>query len=231
MKCWKSYLIDIPATGFLTLLLFSTVLFWAGATCRSYTTNRLLTSDREISYGLIQLEIENILDIIEDRPHKAACRFALENLQPPVLALSSYFTASRPEIYRRSKLFIQPDSSVAMLARKSNLNIIADLSLSLLIISPSIILSILLAVLLRKDAVAVGLSKHTKLYWTIGTIAFGLSAYITYRLTKPKITLVTCANCGRLRRPDMIACHRCGSKWHVAELTPPSWRVIDRQAS
>jgi len=229
MKCWKSYLIDISVTGFLTLLLLSTVLFWAGATCRSYTTNQLLTSKGEISYGLVQPKIETSLDFIEDRPHKAACRFALENLQPPVLALSSYFTASRPEIYRHSKLFIQPDSFVAMLARKSNLNIIADLSLALLIISPSIILSILLAVLLRKDAVAVGLSKRTKLYWTIGTIAFGLSAYITYKLTKPKITLVTCINCGRLRRPDMARCHRCGSKWLVPELTPPTWRVLDGQ--
>jgi uncharacterized paraquat-inducible protein A len=63
----------------------------------------------------------------------------------------------------------------------------------------------------------------------IGTIAFGLTAYITYRLTQPKITLVTCTNCGKLRRPDMARCHRCGSKWHIPELTPPAWRVVDKQ--
>jgi uncharacterized OB-fold protein len=62
----------------------------------------------------------------------------------------------------------------------------------------------------------------------IGIIAFGLSGYITYRLTRPRETLVTCANCGKLRRPDMNKCHRCGSKWHVPELTPPTWRVLDR---
>jgi uncharacterized OB-fold protein len=39
--------------------------------------------------------------------------------------------------------------------------------------------------------------------------------------------LVTCANCGRMRRPDMEKCHRCGSKWYVPELIPPTWRVLD----
>lgn len=229
MKCWKGYIIDILVTGFLTLLLLSTLLFWARTTCYSYTKNRSI--DRgAIPYGLLLPEIENNVDeLIKDEPHKAACRFALENLQPPILALAPYFTASRPEIHRHSRLFIQPNSFVAMFARESNLNTIANLFISLQIISPSIILSILLAVLLRKDAVAVGLPKRTKLYWTIGTLAFGLSAYITYRLTRPKITLVTCINCGRLRRPDMAGCHRCGSKWLVPELTPPTWRVLDGQ--
>jgi hypothetical protein len=77
------------------------------------------------------------------------------------------------------------------------------------------------------NAVLVGLSHRARFRWVLATIAFGLSAYITYRLTRPKITLVTCANCGKPRRPDMENCHRCGAKWLVPELTAPLWRVID----
>jgi hypothetical protein len=28
----------------------------------------------------------------------------------------------------------------------------------------------------------------------------------------------------------MDKCHRCGSPWHVPELTPPAWRVVDGDA-
>ncbi|MHC4740176.1 MAG: hypothetical protein ACYS9Y_14805, partial [Planctomycetota bacterium] len=71
-------------------------------------------------------------------------------------------------------------------------------------------------------------SKRSKLYWLIGTVVFGLAAYISYRLTRPRETLVSCPNCGRLRRPDMDKCHRCGSGWVVAEMVAPNWRVINR---
>ena len=157
-----------------------------------------------------------------------AIKCILENLQPVVLSLASYLTASSFEATAgHSALFILPNSFVAMLSRDANQSIIVRLLFSLLLILPSIILGIWLACRVSKDATVVGLSKSAKLYWLIGTIAFGLSAYITYRLTRPRITLVTCPNCGRLRRPDMTRCHRCGRKWQVPELTPPAWRVID----
>jgi len=78
-----------------------------------------------------------------------------------------------------------------------------------------------------KDAAVVDLSQNTRRWWILGTIAFGLPAYITYKLPWPKVALVTCANCGRPRRPDTDICHRCGSKWDVPELTPPKWRVLN----
>ena len=61
----------------------------------------------------------------------------------------------------------------------------------------------------------------------LGTFALGLPGYLTYRLTRPKITLVTCRNCGLGRRPDREKCHHCGSLWHVPELIPPAWRVVE----
>lgn len=94
------------------------------------------------------------------------------------------------------------------------------------LILPSIILAIWLSIRVSKNAIAFGFSENTRLCWIIGTLAFGLTAYITYRLTQPKITLVTCPNCGKPRRPDMAKCHRCKSDWHVPELTPPAWRVL-----
>ncbi len=155
-------------------------------------------------------------------------KYLVENLQPPLLSIASFFTADSLEATAGHRaLFILPNSFIGMKGRDISGNIADRFFTALVIILPSIILAILLAWRVSKDATTVGLSKSAKLYWLIGTLAFGLPAYITYRLTRPKITLVTCANCGNLRRPDMDRCHRCGSKWRVPELIPPAWRVID----
>jgi hypothetical protein len=114
-----------------------------------------------------------------------------------------------------------------MKGRDSRGNIATRFLAALPLIIPSILLAIWLACQVRKDTAVVGFSRKAQFWWIIGTIAFGLPAYITYRLTRPKITLVTCTNCGKYRRPDMDRCHRCNSPWHVPELTPPTWRVLD----
>ncbi len=163
-------------------------------------------------------------------PALTLTKYLLENFQPPFLSLASYFTASSFEAAAGHRaLFLLPDSFVAMKGRDVSEGMAGRLPSALLLMLPSIILVILLTWRVSKDAAAVGLSENAKLLWVIGTIAFGLTAYITYRLTRPKITLVTCTNCGKLRRPDMARCHRCGSKWHIPELTPPTWRVVDEQ--
>jgi hypothetical protein len=162
-------------------------------------------------------------------PLLATITYILENLQPAVLGLISCLAESPFEATAGHRaLFILPNSFVALLVRTSGeQNFGLRLLLALLIISPSIILGLLLAWWVRSNAVLVGLSRRARFWWVLATIAFGLSAYITYRLTRPKITLVTCANCGKPRRPDMETCHRCGAKWLVPELAPPLWRVID----
>jgi hypothetical protein len=155
-------------------------------------------------------------------------RYLLENLQPPVLSMASFITAdSFSALAGHNALFILPNSFIAMFGRSIGGGIMARFIFALLLISPSIILSIWLTCKVARDAAMVGLSDKARFYWKIGTILFGLTAYITYRLTRPGITLVTCENCGKLRRPDMENCHRCGSKWHVPELTAPAWRVVD----
>jgi len=155
-------------------------------------------------------------------------KFLLENIHPPILSLASYFTAGSIEAASGHRaMFLLPNSFIAMKGRDARVNIAARFLFALLLISPSIVLAILLAMRVSKDAAVVGLPQKTRRFWKLGTLAFGPAGYITYKLTRPKITLVTCANCGKPRRPDMDKCHRCGSKWDVPELIPPAWRVLN----
>jgi len=155
-------------------------------------------------------------------------KYLVENLHPPVLSLASYFTASTFEAGSGHRaLFLLPNSFVAMIARDSRGNVAERLLSAFGLMLPSIILAIGLAGRVGKNAAVVGLSRNARRYWIAGTIAFGLVGYITYRLSRPKMAMVTCANCGHPRRPDMDKCHRCASPWHVPELTPPAWRVLD----
>ena len=155
-------------------------------------------------------------------------KYLAENLHPPILSIASYFTASAFEADAGHRaLFFLPNSFIAMKGRERPVNFAERFFSALWLILPSIILAILLSIRVSKDAAVVGLSENARLYWIIGTLAFGLTAYVTYRLTRPKITLVTCQNCGKMRRPDMAKCHRCKNDWHVPELIPPAWRVLN----
>lgn len=155
-------------------------------------------------------------------------KYLAENLHPPVLSLGSYFTASAFEAGAGHRgLFLLPNSFIAKIGRERYGNFVERFFGALGWIFPSIIFSIWLATRVSKNAIVVGLSDDARRYWIIGTLGFGLAAYITYRLTRPGITLVTCQNCGKMRRPDMAKCHRCKSEWLVPELTPPTWRVLD----
>lgn len=161
-------------------------------------------------------------------PASTIGKYLAENLHPPILSLVSYFTASSFEAGSGHRaLFLLPNSFIAMKGRDSRGNIAIQFLSALSLMIPSILLAIWLACQVAKDAAVVGFPQKTRCWWILGTIAFGLAGYITYKLTRPKVTLVTCANCGKSRRPDMDKCHRCNSLWHVPELTPPAWRILD----
>ena len=165
-------------------------------------------------------------------PVSTICKYLAENLHPPILSLASYFIASTFEASSGHRaLFLLPNSYVAMISRDSRGHVVEKFIAALWLILPSILLAIWLSWRVGKDAAIVGLSRQARRWWMLGTIAFGLAGYITYRLTRPRVTLVTCANCGHPRRPDMEKCHRCASDWHVPELIPPAWRVLDAQAA
>ncbi|MHC4214772.1 MAG: hypothetical protein ACYSWP_15525 [Planctomycetota bacterium] len=155
-------------------------------------------------------------------------KFVLENIHPPILSFASYFTPNTIEANAGHRaLFLMPNSFVAMKARGNDEGPITRFFQAIMLLAPGIALAVFLAWWINIDAIRIGLSENTRLCWILAAAAFGLAAYITYRLTRPKITLVTCTNCGKQRRPDMNKCHRCSSKWMIPELTPPTWRVID----
>jgi hypothetical protein len=158
----------------------------------------------------------------------SACKYLVETIHPPILSLGSFYTAySFEAVSGHRALFLLPNSFIAIQGRNDYGIFITRLLAALWFLLPSMIFSIWLSIRVNKDAIVVGLSDNVRLYWIFGTVAFGLAAYITYKLTRPKITLVTCQNCGLMRRPDMDKCHRCKSDWLVPELTPPAWRVLN----
>ena len=116
-----------------------------------------------------------------------------------------------------------------MSARDAGAGVIERPFRALFLAFPALLLAMQLACQVTRDGRRMGLSKNARAAWGAGTLLFGLPAYITYRLTRPKATLVTCGNCGLGRRPDMDKCHQCGSSWVVPELTPPAWRVLGEQ--
>ncbi|MHC4115791.1 MAG: hypothetical protein ACYSSL_10830, partial [Planctomycetota bacterium] len=115
---------------------------------------------------------------------------------------------------------------IAMKGRKVGEGEISKLIDAVIMILPSIILSVLLAWRVGRDAKAVGISEEGMMFWVAATVLFGLVGYITYRVVRYKERLVTCVNCGKMRRCDMEMCHRCGAGWDVPELAEPQWRVI-----
>ncbi|MHC4116563.1 MAG: hypothetical protein ACYSWO_03540 [Planctomycetota bacterium] len=154
-------------------------------------------------------------------------KYVAESLHPPVLSIASCFTASAFEAGAGHRaLFLPPNSFVAMNARDNRGGIWVKIVIGLLLLTPSILLAAWLACRVTSDAATVGLPRNLRHLWTLLTLAFGLAGYITYRLMRPTITLVTCPNCGKGRRPDMETCHQCNSKWQVPELVPPTWRVL-----
>jgi hypothetical protein len=158
-------------------------------------------------------------------PEMTITKYLLECLHPPVLTLASFFTAYCFEANSTHRaLFFMPNSFVALLRDRQG-SILITFLIVLLIMIPAILFTGFLSWLVVRDALLIGLSRKSTRIWLLGILVFGLVTYITYRLTRPKITLLTCQNCGRLRRPDMAKCHHCESDWYIPELIPPSWRV------
>jgi hypothetical protein len=151
----------------------------------------------------------------------------IENLHPLAsLALSSVAARHVPATSAYKSLVLLPNSFAAMAARDSSFGPVNRIGTSVLLMLPAIILGVVLAWLVSRDAVRMGLSRQATSAWIIATFALGLPAYVTYRLTRPRAALVTCPNCGLGRRPDFEKCQRCKAPWLVPELVPPTWRVI-----
>jgi hypothetical protein len=156
-------------------------------------------------------------------------QYVAENLHPLAsLMLSSLTAAQVPAESAYQSLILLPNSFAAMAARDMDLGRVNRFAASLPFMLPAIGLGVFLAWRVSRDGARMGLSKQASTLWILGIFALGLPAYVTYRLTRPKVALVTCHNCGLGRRADFEKCQRCGAPWVVPELIPPTWRVIGR---
>lgn len=174
---------------------------------------------------------QELWKVIGGWPGLTICKFILESLQPVAFnIIACVFAPDFDAAEDPRSLFIQPDSVIGMIGRSYDIEGLETFFLAFAAISPALIISILLAGWVAKDAKRLGLTKTARSLWTIGTIGFGLSALVAYLLTKPRQTMVTCQNCGLLRRPDMDLCHQCHAKWNIPDIAPPAWRVLDQSA-
>jgi len=156
-----------------------------------------------------------------------AAKYLVESLHPPVLGLASFFTAYSFEAGATHRaVFLMPNSFVA-LQRDRQTNLFFQFLWALLFLVPGLLFAGCLGWRIVKDARRIGLSRRSRRLWFLGTLAFGLPAYITYRQSRPRVALLRCRNCGNLRRADMDLCHHCRTEWDVPALTAPPWRVTD----
>lgn len=161
-------------------------------------------------------------------PLYVVVRYKIENFRPPILSLASYFTASSFEAAEGHRaLFLSPESFVGWHSRNTA-GTVSSFLMSFVIISPALVLGGVIAWFIKKNTVSIGLPKQAQVLWTIAAVALSVAAGITYLLTRDKTILVTCKNCGKMRRPDMESCHRCGAGWDIPELRAVMWRVSDR---
>jgi len=156
-------------------------------------------------------------------------RYLWENLQPPVLRLldlpaSQWFSPATGY----SHLFIRPNSLIGLMKFEPSAARFWFLILFLML--PSLILSLWLAITTRIKAAKIGCSSLSKDGWVIAVLAFGIPAYITFRLTMPKERMITCANCGNLRRVDFDRCQQGKALWPDAASPKTAWQVIDAPA-
>jgi hypothetical protein len=157
-----------------------------------------------------------------------ASQYLLETLHPLCLSLLSRGIGFQVEALAGQRgFFVLPNSFMATRAREATSYPLDRLFWVVVMLLPSLALAAFLAWRVARDARVIGLPKAAIRWWIAAVAAFGLPAYLTYRLARPQDSLVTCLNCGNPRRPDMDRCHRCGAPWQVPELVAPSWRVMD----
>jgi hypothetical protein len=153
-------------------------------------------------------------------------KYLVEILHPPVLSLASFFTAySFDAAAAHRATFLWPNSIVAQ-QRDRETSLLVQSFWALLFMVPALLFSGLLGGRVMKDAATVGLSRCARWFWLAGTLAFGLPAFIAYRLTRPRAALVRCRTCGNFRRSDMAHCHRCDSLWEATQPVRTRWQVV-----
>jgi hypothetical protein len=169
-----------------------------------------------------------IIKDISDGRLLLTVRYLLENLQPPLLRLLDMPAAEWMEPDERcGTFFVHPNSFIGLM--KFEYDRFGFWWQLLFLMLPSLALSIWLGIKARRKAALLGYDTSAKDAWFITILAFGIPAYITFKLMLPKERMVTCANCGNLRRVEFDVCQSCKRDWEKTKTltTPPDWSVKD----
>lgn len=161
-------------------------------------------------------------------PLTVTARWLAENAQPAGLNLGSIALADAfsAESAMRA-MFIRPNSFAGILMRGREKEFFTRLGLAARAILPSLVLGFVIGSVLNKEAKRLGESKGVGRLWFVLGFLFGVPAWITFAVARPRVAMVTCGNCGGLRRPDRDRCHVCKAGWDLERLAAPSWRVKD----
>ena len=151
----------------------------------------------------------------------------VENLYPLVLAAGSFAEGYRCDaVSSLHGVFMIPSSAFAsrgrIFAERSSLKV---RFFALLILIPPMGLGAVLGWRVARDAKQRGLPPGSRKAWFVATVMLGLAGYITWRLVRPGEVMVTCSECGRLRRTELAVCQHCGASWQAS--APLAWRVVE----
>ena len=155
-------------------------------------------------------------------------KYIIESLQPAGFNILSYLTAHNYDGSKSQQaMFVRPNSFIAMFANDNNELFLIRLLVALVIMGPSLIIGVLLGWRVGKRAKALGMSRRVVRLWTYGVIFTGVAGYLTFRFTKHAEAMVTCKNCGQLRRVEQDNCHNCKTNWQMKHLENANWRILE----
>lgn len=152
----------------------------------------------------------------------------VENLQPAGLNAGSIVLADTFESRAALRgMFVRPNILGGIFARSKGTGFFTRYGFAFLTILPSVALGLIVGFVLRRRALRLGESRGAGRLWFVLGLLLGIPAWITFAIVRPRAALVTCGNCGELRRPDRARCHACGAGWDLEYLAAPAWRVKD----
>jgi len=170
----------------------------------------------------------SLLKDTSNGPSLLTIRYLMENMQPPLLRLLDMPAAEWMDPDERySTFFVHPNSFIGLM--KFEFDRLGFWMQLLFLMMPSLAIGGWLGVKARRKAALLGYDTTDKDIWFIAILAFGIPAYITFKLALPKERMVTCANCGNLRRVEFENCQFCKYDWQKTKTltTPPDWSVRD----
>ncbi len=149
-------------------------------------------------------------------------RTVVENMPGPAIAAASYFARDMTEPMKQwQTLFLMPGSIAnysTMIKDGNPLEYINQIGLCVYLTGGVFVFYLF-------NVKKYGLSKSERQYWMYFILLFGVMAFVAYMIARPKIVQVTCANCGKLRRPDQERCHSCRASWEMPQLAKAGWSI------